>query len=439
MNISIIGTGYVGLTTALTFCELGHQIICVDKDKQKLETLRQGMIPIYEPGLEELLWKHMQQGNICFTEDIALAVKETEIIYIAVGTPSAEDGSSDLQYVREVAESIGKYQNEYKIVVNKSTVPLGTGEKVGAWIKKNQKLPLTVDIVSNPEFLREGSALYDALNPDRIIIGSASVTAATIVKNLFKEIDCPKIITDLRTAELIKYASNAFLAMKISFINELSRICDIYEININDVSLGIGMDRRIGPAFLKAGIGWGGSCFPKDVAALIHMSNEVDLSPKILQAVVEVNKEQIEYYIQRLENRIGLVQGKTISILGVAFKPNTDDIRESPSIKVINYLREKGAKLKVYDPIALKNIEALWPDVQYCRDVEEALRESDCLCLLTEWQEFIELDWAKVFTWMRNPLVMDARNVLDVKQLQEIGFQYYGLGRTVTADRKSVV
>lgn len=429
MNISVVGSGYVGLTTALMFCELGYHVICVDKDTQKLETLRKGFIPIYEPGLEDLLKKYLAKGTIKFTKVIGKAVEEADVIYITVGTPSTFEGSSDLTFVKEVAQSIGHYQNAYKIVVNKSTVPVGTGEKVKEWIIDSQKHSFPVDIVSNPEFLGEGTALYDAMHPDRIIIGSDSASAATIIKNLFHKIKCPKLITNLRTAELVKYTANAFLAMKISFINEISRLCDAYGVDVNDVSLGIGKDQRIGPAFLKAGIGWGGSCFPKDIASLIYMTKEVNLEPKILKAVQDVNTEQISYYINQLEHRAEGVKGKTISILGVAFKPDTDDIREAPAIKVINMLQEKGATVKVYDPIALKHVQQLWTDVLFCSSVEEALRESDCLFLLTEWQEFLQLDWHQIYPLMRTPLIIDGRNILDYKSLQETGFSYYGVGR----------
>lgn len=429
MEISVIGSGYVGLTTALMFCELGQHVICVDKDTHKLEALRKGFVPIYEPELENLLRKYLVKGRIRFTEDIGMAVEETDVIYITVGTPSTDEGSSDLTFVKEVAQSIGHYQNEYKIVVNKSTVPVGTGEKVKKWITDSQKRSIPVDIVSNPEFLREGSALYDSMNPDRIIIGSDSASAATIIKNLFHKIKCPKLITNLRTAELVKYTTNAFLAMKISFINEISRLCDAYGVDVNDVSLGIGKDQRIGPAFLKAGIGWGGSCFPKDIASLIYMAKKANLHPKILEAVQSVNTQQISYYINQLEQRIGGVKGKTISVLGVAFKPDTDDIRESPAIKVINTLQEKGATVKVYDPVALKHVQQLWIDVLLCSSAEESLRESDCLFLLTEWKEFLNMDWEKAYTLMRNPLIIDGRNVLDYKSLQKIGFTYYGVGR----------
>lgn len=429
MKITVIGSGYVGLTTALMFCELGNKVICMDKDKNKLENLRIGQIPIYEPGLENLLKKHLAKESIYFTSKIKSSVEGSDIIYITVGTPSKEDGSSDLRFVEEVAQSIGYYQNGPKIVVNKSTVPVGTGERVKEWIITSQRKPFQVSIVSNPEFLREGTALYDALHPDRIVIGSDHHSAASIVKDLFQSIDCPKIITKLRTAELIKYTANAFLAMKISFINEISRLCDSDGVEVSDISYGIGLDHRIGPAFLKAGIGWGGSCFPKDIASLIYMFEQAKIKPKILRAIQEVNEEQITYYIEQLKQRIGHIENKNISILGVSFKPNTDDIRESPSIKVMTILQKSGAKIKVYDPIAMKNLKDLLPDVTECKEYEELFLDSDCIFLLTEWKEFLNLDWKKAYKMMKNPVIIDGRNVLDYKRLKEIGFTYYGIGR----------
>lgn len=431
-TISVIGSGYVGLTTALMFCELGYRIISVDNNPERLDTLRQGAIPIYEPGLEELLEKHYSTGSIMFTDDIAYAVKESRIIYIAVGTPSTASGSTDLMYVQEVAESIGEHQNSDKIVVTKSTVPVGTGEKVKAWSIAKQKKSYQVEVVSNPEFLREGRALYDALNPDRIVIGSESKPAAQTIKRLYHKIDAPKIITNLRTAELIKYTSNAFLATKISFINEISRICDAYGVDVNDVSLGVGLDSRIGPHFLQAGIGWGGSCFPKDLASLIYMAKQAALKPTILQAAQDINREQIDYYLKKLSELMGELKGKTISVLGVAFKPHTDDIREAPALKVIPKLVEQGANVNIYDPIALKHVENKWEKhVQLCHDPEEAIRGSDCLFLLTDWPGFLQLDWQKVYTLMHHPLIIDGRNALDSTLLVEIGFTYYGVGRAV--------
>lgn len=429
MRISVIGSGYVGLTTALMFCELGNKVTCVDNDKNKLEVLRIGQIPIYEPGLENLLKKHLAKEYIYFTSNIQKAVEEVDVIYITVGTPSSEEGSSDLRFVKEVAQSIGSYQNGPKIVVNKSTVPVGTGENVKEWIIASQCKPFPVSIVSNPEFLREGTALYDAMYPDRIVIGSDDDFAASVIKELFRSIDCPKLITNLRTAELIKYTANAFLAMKISFINEISKLCDATGVEVNDVSHGIGLDHRIGPDFLKAGIGWGGSCFPKDISSLIYMFEQAKIDPKILKAVKEVNEEQVIYYIDQLERKIGDIKDKTISILGVAFKPNTDDIRDSPAIKVIKKLNGRGARIKVYDPIALKHIKGLLPHVHECTEYEELFHDSDCIFLLTEWKEFLNLDWKKAYEMMKNPVIIDGRNALNHKSLREIGFTYYGIGR----------
>ncbi|GAB7387580.1 UDP-glucose/GDP-mannose dehydrogenase family protein [Bacillaceae bacterium] len=429
MKISVIGSGYVGITTAIMFCELGYKVTGVDTDERKLALLRSGQLPIYEPGLEKRLPLHLAKGNLAFTDDTKDAVEEADVIYIAVGTPANPDGSCDLTYVREAAQAIGRYQNGYKIVVNKSTVPIGTGEKVKRWILENQKHPYPVDIVSNPEFLREGTALRDALSPDRIVIGAERPAAAEMIKSLFADIDCPKIVTNLRTAEMIKYSANAFLATKISFINEIGRLCDVYGANVDDVALGIGLDRRIGSEFLRAGIGWGGSCFPKDLAALIAMSERAGVETRILKAVREVNTEQVAYYLARLEERLGGLRGKRVSLLGVSFKPDTDDIREAPAITVIKRLLACGASVRIYDPVAAKHVKLEFPAARVCKTAEEALAESDCAFLMTEWKEFLSIDWKKAYAAMRTPLVIDGRNFLDRKFLEGIGYRYYGIGR----------
>ncbi|MDN4594152.1 UDP-glucose dehydrogenase family protein [Polycladomyces subterraneus] len=428
MNIAVIGMGYVGITTALLFCKLKYKVVGVDTNASKLEQLQKGRLPLYEPGLEELLNRHLTQHTIAFTSDIEQAVKTCDIIFITVGTPSKADGFTDLRYIKEVAGSIGRYQNAYKIVVMKSTVPVGTSEKVREWVIENQSQPFSVDVVCNPEFLREGMALYDALHPDRIIIGAERAEAAEKIKYLYTSIASPKLITRLRTAELIKYTANAFLALKISYINEIGRLCDAHGVDVGDVADGIGMDQRIGRAFLNAGIGWGGSCFPKDIASLMHMFEQKNIKPDILPAVQRVNETQVTYYIQRLEKLLGGVQGKNISVLGIAFKPNTDDIREAPAMKVIQKLHQKGAYLKVYDPVVFKHRQLQLP-AMVCTKVEEAFEESDCIFLLTEWDSFVQMNWEQYLPLMKTPMIMDGRNALDGHALRQIGYMYYGIGK----------
>ncbi|PTX48717.1 UDP-glucose dehydrogenase [Melghirimyces profundicolus] len=429
MNIAVIGTGYVGLTTALMLCELNHQVVCADTHTAKLKQLKSNRLPLHEPGLKEVLNRHLSRRSLSFTSDTGQAVRESDILFITVGTPSKSDGFTDLNQIKKVAETIGLNQNGYKIVVNKSTAPVGTCQNIHRWILKRQPRYIPVDVVCNPEFLREGSALYDALHPDRIVIGSDNTEAARSVRDLYDSIPCPKMMTGLRTAELIKYSANAFLAMKISFINEIARLCDSHGVDVADVSTGIGLDRRIGSRFLKAGIGWGGSCFPKDLASLGHMFEQAGLSPRILQAVRQVNETQVEYYLRRLEERLGDVRGKTISILGIAFKPDTDDIREAPAIKVIQALHQKGAFLRAYDPVVFRHRNPAGLPVTVCGEMSEAFEDSDCIFLMTEWKNFLHFDWKSHRHRMRTPLIIDGRNVLDQKALIQCGYLYYGMGK----------
>jgi UDPglucose 6-dehydrogenase len=354
LKIAVIGLGYVGVTTALLFCKLNHCVVGVDTDASKLAQMQKGRLPMYEPGLRELLQSHLADQKIEFTSDIEHAIKTCHILFITVGTPARTDGSTDLRYIREVSQSIGCHQNSAKIVVMKSTAPIGTSEKVQEWITQQQAFPLPVTVVCNPEFLREGTALHDALHPDRIVIGAENPEAAQTIKDLYDAINSPKLVTNLRTAELIKYASNAFLALKVSYINEIARLCDSFGVDVEDVADGIGLDQRIGRSFLQAGIGWGGSCFPKDITSLMKMFARKKIQASIVPAIQRVNETQIEYYIHRLESFLGGLQGKTVSVLGVAFKPNTDDIRDAPAVKFIRDLHRRGARLKVYDPVVTK-------------------------------------------------------------------------------------
>ncbi|MCP8968345.1 UDP-glucose dehydrogenase family protein [Ectobacillus ponti] len=423
MKVLVVGTGYVGATTALIFAEQGHQVTGVDVDEKKIASLRAGKLHFYEEGLEELLVKHLQQ-QLIFTTDMEKAVQENEMIYICVGTPQKEDGSANLAYVEQVARAIGQYMNGYKTVVTKSTVPVGTAEKVTNWIAKAQTKPYEYDVVSNPEFLREGSALYDALHPDRIVVGASTERAFQKMRVLFGEVNCPYVETEPKASELIKYAANSFLALKISYINELARLCDSLHINVKDVANGMGLDKRIGTSFLGAGIGYGGSCFPKDVNALLNTAAQSSRPLTILAKAVQVNESQTLYALEKMEAALGGWKEKTIAVLGLAFKADTDDMRESPSLKMIHYLLQQGVTVKVHDPVA----KYTGGGVLQCASVAEAIQGADAVFLCTDWAEYKQLDWGSLSKEMNQPIVLDGRNCLDAKQLREAGVQYYGLG-----------
>ncbi|WP_141603702.1 UDP-glucose dehydrogenase family protein [Terrilactibacillus laevilacticus] len=424
MNILVIGTGYVGATTGLVFSEMGHKVTGLDLDKNKINKLEKGELHFFEPGLEEILKKHIDGENITFTTDPITAIKENEIIFICVGTPQDGDGSANLRYVKNVAETIGKYMNTYKVIVDKSTVPVGTAALVENWVKENQKNDIPFDVVSNPEFLKEGSALQDALNPDRIVIGSLNEKATNMMKSLYKDFTCPIIITSPKAAELIKYAANSFLALKISYMNELARLCDVLDININDIAKGIGLDRRIGKYFLQAGIGYGGSCFPKDVNALLKTAKDSQVELTILNAAVNTNKTQVNYLLKKIKKVLGKLKGKTIGILGLTFKPNTDDMREAPALKVISLLLDAGAKVKVHDPVVKIGIK----NVIQSDDVYQTLKDTDAVILCTEWEMYKNLDWLKMKSLVDSPIIFDGRNMLNKETVEKIGFDYYGIG-----------
>ncbi|MEH7502240.1 UDP-glucose/GDP-mannose dehydrogenase family protein [Neobacillus drentensis] len=422
MKILIIGTGYVGTTTGLIFCELGHKVTGLDLDEQKIQALKAGKLHFYEPGLEPLLKKHIEAHNITFTKDTETAIKENDLIFICVGTPQGTDGSADLTFVKNVAKSIGQNLNQYKVIVTKSTVPVGTAELLTRVIKDNQTAPVPFDVVSNPEFLREGSALHDALHPDRIVIGTTSETARTIMRELYKDLHCPIIETHPKASEMIKYAANSFLALKISYINELARVCDKLSINVHDVSNGIGLDHRINPHFLKAGMGYGGSCFPKDVNALIHTAKQQGTPLLILEAVVKVNAEQPVYVIEKIKQALGgEVQNKTIAVLGLSFKANTDDTRESPSFILIDRLLEEQAIIKTHDPMVKSGAS------HQCMTIAETVAGADALVICTDWDEYKNLDWAGLKSLMNQPYIIDGRNMLDKEILEGVGFQYFGI------------
>jgi len=421
--ILIIGTGYVGTTTGLVFCEMGHKVTGLDLDERKVNSLKSGKLHFYEPGLNDLLSKHLILENITFTTDTQQAIKENDVIFLCVGTPQSPNGSADLQYVKNAASSIGTHMNHYKVVVNKSTVPVGTAELVSNIIKVNQTLEVPFDVVSNPEFFREGSALDDALHPDRVVIGSTSRKATQIMKELYKENTCPIIETNPTSAELIKYAANSFLALKISFMNELARLCDVLGINVNDVSKGIGLDHRIGPHFLQAGIGYGGSCFPKDVQALLHTSLQKGINLSILERAIEVNRTQAIYFMEKLKDTIGDLNGKTIAVFGMAFKANTDDTRESPSLTVIDYLVNHNSTVKVHDPIV-----KLKPDkFTQCSTVEEAATGADAVIICTDWEEYRNLDWDQLKGLMKQYYIFDGRNIVDNNRVVDLGYHYVGI------------
>jgi UDPglucose 6-dehydrogenase len=427
MRISVIGTGYVGLVTGVCIADLGNEVTCVDIDENKIENLKKNILPIYEPGLEELVKRNKKRLN--FTTNIKEAVRNAEIIFIAVGTPPRHNGDADLSYVKEVAKSIGKNINGYKIIVDKSTVPVGMGDLVESIIEDNAKGEPKFDVVSCPEFLREGSAIHDFMNPDRLVIGAKKKEAGAKVAEIFKPLKTEVVITDLRSAEMIKYASNSFLATKISFINEIANICERVGADVTTVSEVMGMDRRIGGLFLNAGAGFGGSCFPKDVAALINIARSEDYEPLILNAVVEINKLQRKLVLSKIKKMLGTIEGRAIGILGLAFKPNTDDIREAVAIDVIHALLEKGCRIKAYDPVAMDNARKTLKGVKFVKDAYAAAEKSDCLVVLTEWNEFRELDLEKLKSIMRVPAIVDARNIYDPRVLKKAGFEYSGMGR----------
>jgi len=422
MNILIVGTGYVGTTTGLIFCEHGHKVTGLDLDQQKIQALKAGNLHFYEPGLDDLLIKHTQAGNITFTNNAETAIKENDVIFICVGTPQGEDGSADLTFVKNVARSVGQHINRYKVIVTKSTVPVGTAELVTSVIKEHQTAPILFDVVSNPEFLREGSALHDALNPDRIVIGTTSETAKTIMRELYKDFHCPIVETHPTASEMIKYAANSFLALKISYINELARVCDKLSINVKDISNGIGLDHRINPHFLNAGMGYGGSCFPKDVNALIHIANQQGTPLSILEAVVKVNAEQTVYIIEKIKQVFGgEIQNKTIAVLGLSFKANTDDTRESPSFILIDRLLKEQAIVKSHDPM----VESGAP--HQFMTIEETVTGADAIVIATDWDDYKKLNWESIKRLMRQHFIFDGRNIINKDQVKKLGFYYFGV------------
>ena len=429
-SVAVIGTGYVGLTTAVCLSELGHRVSGVDIDEEKIATLQDGKPTIYEPGLDDLLPKNLSSGRLKFTTDYKEAIPGAEFVFIAVGTPPRRRGEADLVFVKQAAKSLAGAMKSTVTIVNKSTVPIGTGDIVSRIVSENLQTEIPFTVVSNPEFLREGSAVYDFMHPDRLVFGSHDGSAAQAVADLYKALKARILITDLYTAEMIKYASNAFLATRISFINEIARICERVDADVKVVSEGMGLDRRIGPLFLDAGIGYGGSCFPKDVKALARMAEAMGYHPELLDAVMEINLDQRTLVVEKLREVLGALRDQTIGILGLSYKPDTDDVREAPSIDVIQNLLQKGARVRVYDPKAMPTMQRQLNSIQYCRDPYELATGADGLMIVTEWDEFRTLDLDRIKQLMRRPVLVDGRNLYDPKKMRELGFVYRGVGRS---------
>jgi UDPglucose 6-dehydrogenase len=436
--ICVIGTGYVGLVTGTCLADLGNTVTCIDIVEEKIKRLKQGILPIYEPGLEEMVERNVHADRLHFTTDYHQGLENSEFIFIAVNTPTGNtQGGADMRYVESAACSIAENLDHYAIVINKSTVPVGSGDVVSRVISNNLKSSAaSFSVVSNPEFLREGAALQDFQNPDRIVLGSSEPEAAHKVAHLYMQLRAPFVITDLYTAEMIKYASNAFLATKISFINEIAQICERLGADVNQVAVGMGYDKRIGHAFLNAGLGYGGSCFPKDVRALAHMADEAGLHPQMLRAVMDINHDQRRLVVSKLTNMLGSLRGTTIGILGLAFKPNTDDMREAPAIDIIHWVTSQGATVRVYDPIAtetgreaLRRENVNLEEVTFCKTAYEVTEDADALVIVTEWNEFKSLNMQKVHDAMRRPILIDGRNIYEPSEMNRYGFFYRGMGR----------
>jgi UDPglucose 6-dehydrogenase len=432
MHIAVIGTGYVGLVTGACFAEFGVDVTCVDVDSEKINRLIAGKMPIYEPGLEQLVTKNTQAERLRFTTDIKQAVEQSLVIFLAVGTPPKPDGSPDLSFVEVAAASIAEHMNGYKVIVTKSTVPIGTGEYLRKFIRERLKSKVGFGVVSNPEFLREGAAINDFMRPDRVVLGSRDEEAIAIVKDLYRPlylIEAPFVITSLEAAELTKYAANAFLATKVSFINEIANLCERIGCDVHDVARAIGMDKRIGSKFLHPGPGFGGSCFPKDTRALASVARQFESDSLIVDAVIEVNQRQRKAMPPKIDKLVDGLKGKTIAVLGLAFKPETDDMRDAPSVDIVRSLVEQGARVRAYDPVAMKEAAKVLPDIEYADDEYDAVKDADALVFITEWNQFRALDMTRVRDLMKSPRIADLRNICDPEDMRELGFNYVGVGR----------
>jgi UDPglucose 6-dehydrogenase len=429
MKIAVVGCGYVGLVTGACFAGLGHSVICVDNDGHKITSLKKGRLPIYEPGLDKLVRQSVRQKRLFFTTDLPKAARQSEIIFIAVGTPPKPGGEADLSFVENVAQTIARQMTSYRLIVEKSTVPVQTGEWIRETIRRHAKKGVQFDVASNPEFLREGSGLEDFMRPDRVILGVESKKAESILTALYKPLKCPLVITDIKSAEIIKHASNSFLAAKISFINAISHLCDLAGADVEKVALGMGLDRRIGRQFLNPGIGFGGFCFPKDLAAFVRISEKLGYDFRLLKEVEKINEEQKKYFIKKIEAAIWNIRSKTIGVLGLSFKPNTDDMRFAPSIDIIQNLQSQGAKVKAFDPHAMPKARAIFKNVEFCKDAYSAAKGSDCLVILTEWEEFKRLDLQKIKKLLNQPVMVDGRNIYEPEKIKNMGFGYFSVGR----------
>ncbi len=436
MHIGIIGTGYVGLVTGACFAEFGVFVTCIDKDEKKVKALRKGVVPFYEPGLGELVKRNLKNGRLNFSTKVRDAVDSSLVIFIAVGTPPRGDGSADMSYVEKVAAEIAAEIRGYKVIVTKSTVPVGTGARLSRIISKRLTERVDFDIVSNPEFLREGSAIEDFMRPNRVIVGASSQQAVAILKDLYRPlylIETPFVITNIETAELIKYAANSFLAVKISFVNELSRLCETVGADIQTVAKGMGLDQRIGSKFLHAGPGFGGSCFPKDTRALLRLAEEHETELSVVNAAISANENQRALMFEKILKGMGDLKGKVIALLGLSFKPNTDDLREAPSLYLIERLLREKARVRTYDPVAMDNAKRLLPPtakgIFFCKDAYDAARGADALVIVTEWNQFRNLELEKVKTLLKQPLFFDLRNIYDPGKMERLGFTYFCVGR----------
>ncbi len=429
MQVGVFGTGYVGLVTGAVFADLGNDVICVDIIKEKIDLLRRGEMPIYEPGLEEMVHRNVADNRLSFSTDLDETVRASDIIFICVGTPPRDNGETDLSFVEQAAKAIARSINHYKVIVNKSTVPVGTGDLVSEIIERDKRSDVDFDVVSNPEFLREGSAIQDTLAPDRIVIGAPNKNVAMRLLELYAPLERPMLITDVYSAEMIKYASNSFLALKISFINAVANICERAGASVEDVAKGMGYDQRIGKEFLQAGLGFGGSCFPKDLESLIHTAHKFGYEFDLLKATQAINRDRGARFLGLMREKLGGLKGKNVGVLGLAFKPNTDDMRDAKSVEIIQGLQAEGARVKVYDPVAMENARRIFNDVQFCQSSYEVAEGADALAVLTEWREFRQLNMARIKELMARPVIFDGRNIYDPERKRRLGFEYHSLGR----------
>ncbi|MCD6380687.1 UDP-glucose/GDP-mannose dehydrogenase family protein [bacterium] len=431
-NVCMVGTGYVGLVSGACLADFGNRVICVDIDSERIESIKNGEMPIYEPGLKELVGRNVEAGRLSFTTDLQDAIRKSGVIFSAVGTPMGEDGSADLSAIFQAAKDIALYMDEYKVFVQKSTVPVGTSEEVGNIIRKNLANNISFDSVSNPEFLREGSAIEDFMRPDRVVIGVNSERAREVMREIYRPLyllETPIVFTSVRTAELIKYASNSFLAVKISFINEIADLCEKLGTDVKDVARAMGFDKRIGPKFLHAGIGYGGSCLPKDVSAILHTAKELGVSLKIINGASDVNDSRVDRLIDKMHSEISELSGKRIALLGLSFKPNTDDLRHAPSLKFIDRLLEEGVRVRVYDPIAMDNTRKIYGSrIEYFNDPYLAMEGAEVLVIMTEWNEFRVLEFEKVKKLLKGNLILDCRSIYDKEKMEAWGFRHYSFG-----------